>query len=57
MVVPSFCDKLAGLAGILGFSALFTGGGSDVLFVFLSVGLGLCRPLLAAGMEGVLGDG
>lgn len=37
--VPSWYNKLAGFAGIFGFSARLAGGGSEALFVFLSNGL------------------
>jgi hypothetical protein len=35
----SWCESIAGLAGIFGFSARFAGGGNDALFSFRSAGL------------------
>lgn len=53
--VSAFCAKFGGFMGIFGFSALLTGGGTDELFAFPLIGLGLNRPSLA-GNGGVLGD-
>ena len=44
----SWCDRAAGLAGILGFSARLAGGGSETLLPFRSDGLS--RPFATASV-------